>query len=563
MYTVTFYSYKGGVGRTMALMNVAYRLSAKRKRVFIIDFDLEAPGIDVFCKIGDPARPGLVEYVSQYSGTGSIPELSEYVLEIDPQMPDAFPIQVLPAGKKDNEYQTLLAHLNWKEFYSSERHGFLFIENLKAAIEAKYAPDYLLVDSRTGLTDISGICTLQLPDLVVLLFGLNQQNVQGISRIYKSVAYNKLNRRIQTMLVASPIPELAAYSAIKETRLRAAKEQVGAEIEASIPFDPSIAFEEAVILRDKTSALGQVYDALAERIIRLNQFDFFNAENEAKTFQRRGDIDGADAKFQEIVEAFPLNPDAWQSYARFLRSTGRILIAIEAYQKALQLGGRTSVLSGLASAYLVAENRSAALEYFSRYLAATTNSAGLSRLSAVFASHGETDLAVAGYERALQLAPEESQTADIHLNLGNLYLSKHEPEKALPYIKLHLDADPSAMPPNFNYGFALFLLGRREEANAFFVKTVALFEKFEASKLAPATRANVLQAMGQCYCFLGRAEDARELFKKAMALADSLPRSRIYSSVRYREIPSVEFKTETEALLLATKEKEQPPDVQI
>src|ERR1035438_9782206 len=154
MYTVTFYSYKGGVGRTMSLINVAYRLSAQRKNVFIVDFDLEAPGIDVFCNPSDPPKPGVVEYVSRYSSSGTVPELSEYVSELHPNAPDAYPIRVLPAGKKDNEYQMLLAHLNWKEFYSSDKRGFLFIENLKAAIKAKYAPDYLLIDSRTGLTEI-------------------------------------------------------------------------------------------------------------------------------------------------------------------------------------------------------------------------------------------------------------------------------------------------------------------------------------------------------------------------------------------------------------------------
>ena len=68
--------------------------------------------------------------------------------------------------------------------------------------------DYVLIDSRTGLTDISGICTLQLPDLVVLLFSLNNQNVRGTGQIYTSIKFNKLNRSIKTLLVASPIPDV-------------------------------------------------------------------------------------------------------------------------------------------------------------------------------------------------------------------------------------------------------------------------------------------------------------------------------------------------------------------
>lgn len=41
---VTFYSYKGGTGRTMALANTAWILAANGKRVLAVDWDLEAPG---------------------------------------------------------------------------------------------------------------------------------------------------------------------------------------------------------------------------------------------------------------------------------------------------------------------------------------------------------------------------------------------------------------------------------------------------------------------------------------------------------------------------------------
>src|SRR5215510_7234351 len=42
---VTFYSYKGGTGRSMALANVAWVLALNGNRVLVVDWDLEAPGI--------------------------------------------------------------------------------------------------------------------------------------------------------------------------------------------------------------------------------------------------------------------------------------------------------------------------------------------------------------------------------------------------------------------------------------------------------------------------------------------------------------------------------------
>ena len=41
---VTFYSYKGGTGRTMALANVAWVLASFGHRVLAVDWDLEGAG---------------------------------------------------------------------------------------------------------------------------------------------------------------------------------------------------------------------------------------------------------------------------------------------------------------------------------------------------------------------------------------------------------------------------------------------------------------------------------------------------------------------------------------
>ena len=52
---VTFYSWKGGVGRTMALANVAIQLARKGHSVLAVDWDLEAPGLNRYF-LGKDAR---------------------------------------------------------------------------------------------------------------------------------------------------------------------------------------------------------------------------------------------------------------------------------------------------------------------------------------------------------------------------------------------------------------------------------------------------------------------------------------------------------------------------
>ena len=69
---ITFYSYKGGTGRTMALANVAWILACNGKRVLAIDWDLESPGLHKFFhpfldESIVSATPGVIEIVNSAS----------------------------------------------------------------------------------------------------------------------------------------------------------------------------------------------------------------------------------------------------------------------------------------------------------------------------------------------------------------------------------------------------------------------------------------------------------------------------------------------------------------
>src|ERR1044071_8965008 len=69
---VTFYSYKGGTGRSMLLANVAWLLASNGRRVLAIDWDLEAPGLHRFFHpfLPDPELKdsyGVIDAVIAYS----------------------------------------------------------------------------------------------------------------------------------------------------------------------------------------------------------------------------------------------------------------------------------------------------------------------------------------------------------------------------------------------------------------------------------------------------------------------------------------------------------------
>jgi MinD-like ATPase involved in chromosome partitioning or flagellar assembly len=178
---ITFYSYKGGVGRTMALANTAILLSQWGYSVLMIDFDLEAPGLPNFFKsfidisVANNTR-GLVDFLFEINGLSHASLLDALnMVEINLPHPMGC-LSLVTAGKQDEEYFRKLQSLNFREFYSTIDGGRI-VEEFREGLKSLY--DYILVDSRTGLTDIGGICTVQLPDIIVLLFTPTNQAFEG------------------------------------------------------------------------------------------------------------------------------------------------------------------------------------------------------------------------------------------------------------------------------------------------------------------------------------------------------------------------------------------------
>jgi cellulose biosynthesis protein BcsQ len=168
---VTFYSYKGGTGRTMALANIAVLLARAGRRVLMVDFDLEAPGIwRYFADLqgGLDRRDGLLELLQE--------RRTSWRASVVPIPIGAQPVSLLTSGRQDDTYPARLLAFDWQGFFDAD--GGEYFERLRADWQAEY--DFVLIDSRTGVTDIGGICTILLPDMIVPVFVANAQNVDGV-----------------------------------------------------------------------------------------------------------------------------------------------------------------------------------------------------------------------------------------------------------------------------------------------------------------------------------------------------------------------------------------------
>ena len=222
MYITTFYSFKGGVGRTMALLNCATELAQRGRRVLLVDFDLEAPGIPTFEGFSEAKHiPGIVDYVCDYLATGVAPSAEKYVLRSEIFDAAGGCIWLMPAGKQDAVYSAKLHSINWQRLYE-EHSGFLLFEDLKAQWKETLSPDYVLIDSRTGHTDVGGICTRQLPDAICVMFFPNEQNLSGLSTLLSDVrseAEPPRSKIIDLHFVPSNVPNLDDEEGILKDRI--------------------------------------------------------------------------------------------------------------------------------------------------------------------------------------------------------------------------------------------------------------------------------------------------------------------------------------------------------
>ncbi|XZW32917.1 tyrosine-protein kinase family protein [Acinetobacter baumannii] len=198
---ITFYSYKGGVGRTTSLALLARYYSETGKKVFIIDCDFEAPGLLNFFSVKQFSNPknGVVEYINDKKFDNSIELDEDYYYQIANQYSGEGTIYMMPAGNifsyEKNSYLEGLSRLD--TFGPSVFHQDM--EFLINDIQQKLNPDVILIDSRTGFNNVFGALT-KLSNHIVALFGDDIQNQPGIEFLLDKYSEENLLTKITIVL---------------------------------------------------------------------------------------------------------------------------------------------------------------------------------------------------------------------------------------------------------------------------------------------------------------------------------------------------------------------------
>lgn len=162
------------------LANAARFLALGGKNVLALDLDLEAPGLHYKFKIGVPSGSGVVAYLLESLSRAEPPGIDEHLDRIS--LPEGSgSLTLLPAGNApERRYWADLRRLEQQLAPTDiAGNGVAALLDLKARLEAELEPDYLLIDSRTGVTDVGGLATAVLADVVLCLFARNSESVDG------------------------------------------------------------------------------------------------------------------------------------------------------------------------------------------------------------------------------------------------------------------------------------------------------------------------------------------------------------------------------------------------
>ena len=285
---VTFYSLRGGVGRSTALAYTGRILSEMGHRVVCVDMDLEAPGLPNLLgiddnMIGDRGVVSLLRALDQQEEVN----FSEHLLPV----PNSESLFLIPAGVPNAEYARRLRFIELEMWYREDRNPLrLFLDGLKNGLP--FTPDIILLDSRTGISEMSGPLLFDLADMAIVAFFPHPQAKRGTELLTRGLLSAKVRRIVEKQSCApsvrfliSPIPNIQIPEVVKRYRNRPLDwingwmENVNAyrEKESREPFYPEeishfISYNEAIATSDIVNHDGgkpSSYSRIAEWIVQL------------------------------------------------------------------------------------------------------------------------------------------------------------------------------------------------------------------------------------------------------------------------------------------------------
>ena len=221
MHRIVFYSIKGGVGRSTALVVTAWALAEQGKKVMVLDLDLESPGISgTLLPMEKCPAYGIVDWLVEDlvdNGAGILPHMVGFS-----DISYNSIIHVIPAyGQNAGEYISKLGRI-WmsKQKDDTIREPWQTrLNRLIDELEKRYKPDIVLVDSRAGIDEVASACITSLGAGLILLFAVDsEQTWRGYDILFRHWLRNSMVKEIRGRLqmVAALVPETRQQEYVDE-----------------------------------------------------------------------------------------------------------------------------------------------------------------------------------------------------------------------------------------------------------------------------------------------------------------------------------------------------------
>jgi hypothetical protein len=301
------------------LANVAALLSKWRRKVLIVDWDLEAPGIESYFEsyahISNirKERAGVIDLVHSVTSGDEIDWrdcLISVPLSTCTTFESAEELKIISAGRDDGQYVSRVQNTDWAEMFRSRDLG-IHLEMFRNEWKDEF--DFILIDSRTGITDIGGVCTIHLPDVLVVWFTTNETSVRGVRHVAEQARLQQNDLPFdRNPLFVLPVPsrdesrsEVQRATYWQERFAQRFGDYYGEWLPKGvkpadvierlrIPYIPYWSFEEKLpVVEEDPSGISQAYDALARLVFfNLNwQRIDSNPEQSIEYLRRAADSD--------------------------------------------------------------------------------------------------------------------------------------------------------------------------------------------------------------------------------------------------------------------------------
>ena len=214
MKSVLFYSFKGGVGRTQTMLNMAKYLSKEQnKKILLVDFDIYAPGLSYLAKFNSSTEEIKPSYMLDFllkSFEGEKVKLYTEKIADNLYLAPAYNINIMKNNHNSlSEFSQYLYSLKMGAQNRNEN-AITIADNvfkyIMETIEKDNDFDYVFFDARTGVTEVSDILFSNFLDLKVIVSSFNKQNIKGTNSILELLS-EQIGKKHKILRILSPEPQ--------------------------------------------------------------------------------------------------------------------------------------------------------------------------------------------------------------------------------------------------------------------------------------------------------------------------------------------------------------------